>query len=545
MKFIELKLERNLLKGIEDAGFTECTKVQEATFAHTLKGKDVCVQSQTGTGKTAAFLITIFQLLLTGEIKKKKALIIAPTRELADQIEKEAKVLGRHLKFTIGSFYGGVGYVTQEKLVEEGVDIIIGTPGRLIDFNQSHKLDFRQIGILVIDEADRLFDMGFLPDLRKMLKRMPKYDQRMTMLFSATLSHRARELAWEYMNNPKEIALSPEQITVDNITQELYHVGGHEKMSLLLGILNKEKPKSTLIFTNTKHAAVEVATRLSRNGYPCEYIIGDLPQNKRNKVIEGLKSGQIPLLVATNVAARGLHVDDLDLVLNYDLPEDCEDYVHRIGRTARAGKSGKAISLACEKYVYGLESIEDYIKMPIPVIWADKELFVVDKSAGMRIRVDSPPNAREQFSKGRSSEGKRRPTEKIEPGRRNPPTRQAKPLHSSKPETSPGGTTKTRQPAVFNKPASGNKKVSPVKEKSPKPKNANTRPESKPMRSQEERLAYYSKKYGENFKAKTEAKITPQERPVKAHETVPAPSHKPTKKKQTLLKKIFGRFSSE
>ncbi len=536
MKFIELNLERNLLKGIEDAGFVECTKVQEATFTHTLKGKDVCVQSQTGTGKTAAFLITIFHLLLAGEVKKKKALIIAPTRELADQIEKEAKLLGRHLNFTIGSFYGGVGYVKQEKLVAQGVDIIIGTPGRLIDFNQSRKLDFRQIGILVIDEADRLFDMGFLPDIRKMLKKMPKYDQRMTMLFSATLSHRARELAWEHMNNPKEIALSQEQITVEGITQELYHVGAQEKISLLLGILNKEKPKSTLIFTNTKHAAVEVATRLSRNGYPCEYIIGDLPQNKRNKIIEGLKSGQIPLLVATNVAARGLHVDDLDLVLNYDLPEDCEDYVHRIGRTARAGKSGKAISLACEKYIYGLESIESYTKMPIPVMWADKELFIPDKSAGMRIRIDSQKKIREHSSQGRSSDRKRTPTGKTESGKRTAPTRQSKPIHSSKPDTSSGGTTRTRQPAVPNKSASGNKKASPSKTKSPKPKNVNARPEPKPMRSQEERLAYYSKKYGDNFSAKTKPKAAETKHPAQVQ------PQKLPKKKPSLLKKIFRRL---
>ncbi|HDP25148.1 MAG TPA: DEAD/DEAH box helicase [Deltaproteobacteria bacterium] len=378
MYFSELALEERILLGIRDAGFTECTPVQEATFVHSLKGRDVCAQSQTGTGKTAAFLISIFHSLSTQ--KDRKALIIVPTRELAVQVMNEALVLAAHLDISIACIYGGVGYRAQEQQMMKDPDIIVGTPGRLLDFHRSKKLSFKKIGILVIDEADRLFDMGFIPDLKKMLRAMPPAHKRQTMLFSATLSFLVKELAWRYMNNPAEIEIAPEHLTVDTVIQELYHVGNDEKFRLLLGLLAREKPKNCLIFTNMKHTATEISRRLAANGMNCEFITGDLPQNKRQSVIDGLKNGSLPILVATNVAARGLHVDDLDLVVNYDLPEDCEDYVHRIGRTARVGKKGKAISLACERYVTALDAIEKYLGTRIPVIWPENDLFVEDRS---------------------------------------------------------------------------------------------------------------------------------------------------------------------
>ncbi|MBN2039749.1 MAG: DEAD/DEAH box helicase [Spirochaetes bacterium] len=389
MNFTELNLDNNLLKGIKAAGFQECTPVQEATFIQTLNKKDVCVQSQTGTGKTAAFLISVFQLLLTDEkLKGSKTLIIAPTRELAVQIEKEAILIGKYLNFKTGCFYGGVGYAEQEKMLSSGIDIIVGTPGRLIDFSEQEKLNFKDIGILIIDEADRLFDMGFLPDITKMINRMPPQGERITMLFSATLSTKVRNIAWKYMNNPVEIEIAPENLVVENVTQEIYHVGKNEKFKLLLGILNKENPKTAIIFTNMKRTAEEVCKRLEHNGLKCHYIMGDLPQSKRLSVIEKVKSGKVQILVATEVAARGLHINDLELVVNYDLPEDCENYVHRIGRTARAGKSGKAISLACEKYVYSLEAIESLTKFKIPVSWATDDLFIQDKSEGIYFSYD-------------------------------------------------------------------------------------------------------------------------------------------------------------
>ncbi|MCX7787497.1 MAG: DEAD/DEAH box helicase [Spirochaetes bacterium] len=390
MKFTEFNLHPELQRAIDEAGFHECFPVQVETLKRTLAGKDVLVQSKTGTGKTAAFLITIFQHLSSTEsFKGKKALIIVPTRELATQIEEEAKLLGKYLPFRIGSFYGGIGYTKQEALLREGVDIIIGTPGRLIDFSHQRKLDLHAIGILVIDEADRLFDMGFLPDLRKLLRRMGDSKNRLTMLLSATLSLRVSTLAWEYMNEAEEIVIDPEQVTVDTITQVVYHVGSSEKFSLLLGILQKHNPKSVIIFTNTKQAAEEVSKRLELNGYKSQYIIGDLPQRKRLRILDDLKSNRINILVATDVAARGLHIEDLDMVVNYDVPEDPENYVHRIGRTARVGKSGKAIMLACERYVFGLEAIEKFIGMKIPVESFDESLLLEDKSAGRKIERDS------------------------------------------------------------------------------------------------------------------------------------------------------------
>jgi len=467
LQFTTLKLHEQLLKGIIESGFSHCMPVQTETFVHTLKGRDVYVQSQTGTGKTAAFLVTIFQRMSHQEPdQRSKALIIAPTRELAVQIEAEALLLGRYLDVRIGCFYGGVPYAKQEKLLQAGLDIIIGTPGRLIDFNQQGKINFHDIGTLVIDEADRLFDMGFLPDLRRILKKLPPREERLTMLFSATLDYRVRELAWEYMHDPAEIEIQSEQVTVDGITQELYHVGCEEKMSLLLGLLNRDNPDNALIFTNTKHMAVEVAKRLELNGYPCEYIMGDLPQPQRLKVIEGIKSKQIRFLVATDVAARGLHIDDLSLVVNYDLPTDAENYVHRIGRTARAGKTGKAVSLACDRFVYGLEAIEAYIKRKLPITWPDSELFAVDKSAGQRLNIERSPRRddrqRTDGRKGRISSG-----------------RSPRPRQTAKPHE-PRQASATAAPA---RPRTDVKK------------------ERKNLRemSEQERIAHYRCKYGESF----------------------------------------------
>jgi len=461
MKFSEFELNQDIIKGISEAGFVECMPVQEKTFPHTILGEDVCVQSQTGTGKTAAFLISVFHAL-TGKMRGGKCLIIAPTRELAVQIEAEAKVLGRFLGLKIGCFYGGIACRKQEKLLDkDDIDIIIGTPGRLIDFAKQGKINFKEIRILVIDEADRLFDMGFLPDIRWMLKRMPKYSERQTMLFSATLSTRTRELAWEHMNEPFEILLNPDRVTVEAISQVIYHVESREKISLLLGILKRAEQGSALIFTNTKQAAFMVANRLERNGYRAEYLIGDLPQVKRQEIVESFKAGRLQYLVATDVAARGLHVDNLDLVINYDLPEDPENYVHRIGRTGRTGKSGRAITLACEKFVMGLEALELFIEMKIPVLWADEAFLEADASEGLHFHLDNQGND----------------------------------SHPVRPRNKEGRG---------DKPSAGRKssqKKAPVKAKE-KRREAG-RPEIsriQPGVSDEDRLAYYARKYGEVFK---------------------------------------------
>ena len=383
MTFHELDLDPKLLQAIDELGFTQCTPVQEQTFVYSLIGADVAVQSQTGTGKTAAFLISIFQSFLEQRsLDDCIALIVAPTRELADQIEDDARQLGKHLDFPIASFYGGVGYAKQERALQDGVRVAIGTPGRLLDFADQRKLDLRKVGILVIDEADRLFDMGFIPDLRRLIRQMPGRDERVTMLYSATLSTRVKTLAFDYMRSPAEISITPERVTVDEISQELYHVARERKFSLLLGLMARDQPGNALIFTNTKQAAFELATRMQRNGLGCEYIIGDLPQSKRQSLIDQLKAGELRYLVATDVAARGLHIEGLDLVVNYELPEHSENYVHRIGRTARAGRSGKAVALACQEWVFALQGIEEFIRTPIPVSKATDDLYVEDLTGG-------------------------------------------------------------------------------------------------------------------------------------------------------------------
>jgi ATP-dependent RNA helicase RhlB len=389
MEFSELNLHPELRKGLSEAGYITCMPVQEQVLANAFGGQDLYVQSQTGTGKTAAFLVVIFQRLLAEEmLHGKKALIMAPTRELAVQIEEEARLIGRFLPFRTGSFYGGVGYAQQTALLRDNVQIMVGTPGRVLDLNHSGQMNLMETAFLVLDEADRMFDMGFYPDLRKLIRVVPPADRRQTMLFSATLNSWVKNLAWEYTRNPFEIAIEPETVTVDEVEQLLYHVSSADKMKLLLGILKRENPESTLIFCNTKRYAEITAKRLRLNGFECEFIMGDLPQPKRLKIIDNVKAGKLRILVATDVAARGLDIEGLSLVVNYDLPNESENYVHRIGRTARAGKTGKAITLASEQDVYALPGIERYIGKKIPPETAVKELFAEDKSEGKHIHSD-------------------------------------------------------------------------------------------------------------------------------------------------------------
>ena len=376
MKFSALGLNEATMKGLAEARFTDCTPVQELVLPYSLAGKDVMVQSKTGSGKTAVYLLTIIEKYMKAHLSRTNlpvALVVAPTRELAIQIEEDAQLLSRHVPdFRVGCFYGGVGYGQQTEELKEGLSLYVGTPGRLIDFARSHKIDFRMFSTVVLDEADRMFDMGFYPDVQKMFSMMVRPTERQTIILSATLSTKVRNLAWDYMNEPLELESQPEEITVDKITQELFHVTRDEEFQLLLQLLKKLSPKSVLIFTNTKDRAVEVSDRLKLNGYRSAYLMGDMKQSERLKALDRLKNGELTILVATDVAARGLQIDDLELVVNYDLPEDYENYVHRIGRTARAGKAGRAVSFASEEYVYSLEAIEEYIHMKIPVCWPDE-----------------------------------------------------------------------------------------------------------------------------------------------------------------------------
>lgn len=412
MKFTEFSLHESLLQGIEGAGYVDCTPVQEQVLKSSLEGRDLYVQSQTGTGKTAAYLTSVIQELLTrGESAGKKALVMVPTRELAVQVQEEAQKLAKFTSLKCASFYGGVGYDKQVASLKKGVDIMIGTPGRVIDLNHGNQMDLSSVAFLVIDEADRMFDMGFYPDLRTLIKVLPSSEQRQTMLFSATLNSYVKNLAWEYTRNPAEITIATENITVDEIAQELFHVSSDDKMKLLLGIISHEKPESLIVFCNTKKSCEIVAKRLKMNGFESEFIIGDLPQKKRLTIMDKFKAGAIKCLVATDVAARGIDVNDLAMVINYDLPNEAENYVHRIGRTARAGKSGKAFTFCSEQDVYSLPPIERYIEKSIPSCVADESMFAEDKSAGVYIKLDSyheDYNDKSEFGRRRAAEYNRK-----------------------------------------------------------------------------------------------------------------------------------------
>ena len=402
MNFSELDLPYEVQQGIEKSGFTACTPVQEAVIPRALRGEDIAAQAQTGTGKTAAFLISLFSRMTRNPVVdgggSPHALIIAPTRELADQIFHEAERLGQFTGFRFLAVYGGIDYQKQMDTLRKGVDVLIGTPGRLIDYLKQHVYNLKKTQYLIIDEADRMFDMGFIDDLRYLIKKMPPYAKRQSMLFSATLSYRVMELAYEHMNLPEKISITPETLTVERVEQLLYHVGKHEKIPLLLGIMKKEQPTRALIFVNTKRAAEMVVERMNRNGWKTAAITGDILQKKRLRLLEEFKTGELPVLVATDVASRGIDVKDVSHVFNYDLPQDVEDYVHRIGRTGRAGASGKAVSLADEEYVYSLEDIEKYIGQKIPVAWADESMYVreirrtaEEKQKSIRERAALPP----------------------------------------------------------------------------------------------------------------------------------------------------------
>ena len=382
MDFASQELPEPVMRGIRDAGFVSATPIQEAALPLALRGKDVAGQSQTGTGKTAAFLIAAFTRCLTRPAPAKagptapRVLIIAPTRELVVQIEADAQLLGSHTGFRILAVYGGIDYNKQREALREGSDVLIGTPGRLIDYLKQRVWSPSRVEVLVIDEADRMFDMGFIADLRFILRRLPRPERRQSFLFSATLSFRVLELTWEFMNNPTQITITPKQKTVEKAEQVLYHVGREEKFNLLLGLLRREGGSRILIFSNTREEARRLEDRLTRNGWQARALTGDVDQKKRLRILNDFKEGALPVLVATDVASRGLHIEGVSHVINWDLPQDVEDYVHRIGRTARAGAAGKAISLADEASALLLEPIEQFIGQKIRVEWADDELYL-------------------------------------------------------------------------------------------------------------------------------------------------------------------------
>ena len=370
-RFVDLDLPTALTQGIKGADLEFLTPIQARTLPYLLEQQDVAGQAQTGTGKTAAFLIATFARLHrtseTAATSGLRALILAPTRELAIQIFKDAQVIGRHLPYRLVLAYGGTGYDKQRRELESGADVLIGTPGRVIDYFKQKVFSLNAIEVMVLDEADRMFDLGFIRDIRFLLRRMPKPEKRLNMLFSATLSLRVNELAYEHMNNPRTVKVESQFATVDAVQERIYFPANDEKVSLLIGLLQKFDPTRTLIFSNTKQTAESLGAWLVGNGYSAGVLSGDVPQKERERLLRKFKQGELALLVATDVAARGLHIDNVSHVINFDLPQDAEDYVHRVGRTARAGADGDAISFACETHAFSLADIEQYIGHRIPV----------------------------------------------------------------------------------------------------------------------------------------------------------------------------------
>ena len=378
--FSSLPIHPAIQEALEDNRLTHTTPIQEKTLPLTLSGHDVMGLAQTGTGKTAAFLISLYHYLLTNPVHPKAkgpwAIVLAPTRELAVQIKKDADQIGAYTGLNSLAIYGGVSMEHQRNLLENApIDIIIGTPGRIIDLYKQKIIRLKNIEVCVLDEADRMFDLGFIDDVRYLLRQMPPAHERLNLLFSATMAQKVQELAYEYFNAPETVSIESGQATADNITQILYHTAKHEKTPLLIGLLNRDKPARSMIFLNTKRDLERLSVVLEANGYPNAALSGDIPQKKREKIIKDFQSGAVNIVVATDVAARGLHLPDVTHVFNYDLPQVAEDYVHRIGRTARAGASGTAISFACEEYVYSLPEIEHYIHNKLPVFPLDEELL--------------------------------------------------------------------------------------------------------------------------------------------------------------------------
>ncbi|MGI9199634.1 MAG: DEAD/DEAH box helicase [Woeseiaceae bacterium] len=372
LRFDSLTLSESMQAGIRDAGFEFCTPIQASTLPVALEGKDVAGQAQTGTGKTAAFLIATYEKLLATEKptegpRNPRAFMLAPTRELAIQIAKDAEVLGSHTNFKVALAFGGTGYEQQRKALTDGADLLIGTPGRIIDYFKQGVFKLSEVEVAVLDEADRMFDLGFIKDIRYLLRRLPDPDKRLNMLFSATLSMRVMELAYEHMNEPELVRIEPDKVTADKVRQAIFFPANEDKMPLLIGLIREMGEGRIMVFVNMKREAERMEAYFQANGIQAAAISGDVPQNKRMRMLKSFQDGELQVLIGTDVASRGLHIPDVQYVINYDLPQDAEDYVHRIGRTARAGASGDAISFGCETYAMSLPDIEEYISHKIPV----------------------------------------------------------------------------------------------------------------------------------------------------------------------------------
>ena len=411
-RFHDLNLPSEIMHSVEELGFKYCTPIQAGVLIPARQGRNVTGQAQTGTGKTAAFLAATFSRFhdnpKTCKVGQPRALVIAPTRELVVQIANDAIGLGKYSGFQSQAIYGGMDLEKQRRRLEGGpIELIAATPGRLLDFVNRGVLDLSQIEVLVIDEADRMLDMGFIPDVRRIVRATPGREKRQTLFFSATMNDDVRRLSEQWMPEPVEVIIEPEKVAVDTVKQLVYICTTNEKFKLLFNILNLDHVGRVLVFANRRLTTERLARELQSRGVDCELLSGAVNQNKRMRVVEDFKSGKVSVVVATDVAGRGLHVDSIDHVVNFELPYEPDDYVHRIGRTGRAGASGTAISFACEDESFIIPDIEKYIGEELTCMMPE-EILLKDPPHPFRkptVTTDSTPGPR-----GGGGGGGRRPS---------------------------------------------------------------------------------------------------------------------------------------
>ncbi|MFN2350527.1 MAG: DEAD/DEAH box helicase [Kiritimatiellia bacterium] len=433
-RFHDLPLPTEIMHAVADLKFAYCTPVQALCLPPALQGRDVAGRAQTGTGKTAAFLITALAQFIKKPVAgarkpgAPRMLVIAPTRELVIQINNDAQALGHYSNCSAMAVYGGMDYAKQQQQLREPCDILVATPGRLLDFRDSRVVNLRHVEILVIDEADRMLDMGFIPDVRKIVYSLPDKDRRQTMLFSATLSPEVMRLAERWMNDPIKLEVEAEQVTLDLINQRIFSVSARSKLAVLKNIAEQEDAKRILVFCNRRDAVDRVARQLRDYGVECDALSGDVPQRQRLKILERFRAGETKVLVATDVAGRGIHVDSITHVVNYDLPEEAQDYVHRIGRTGRAGAKGTAISFACEAGSFNMMAIEEYIGRSLPYEQPPEAWLHLPPRPGGGETAGAEPQRRARRPAGRSrpSSGGRR-TGSRAGGRSGGPHRSSRP----------------------------------------------------------------------------------------------------------------------
>ena len=408
--FAVLNLPPELNKAIAGLGFTSCTPVQKEVLPYNLDGRDVIAKAQTGTGKTAAFLISIIAYDLENPTLKVRpagtpfALIIAPTRELVLQITSDAKELAEHTDISVVAVVGGIDYEKQKRELLNPVSIVVATPGRLLDFCRSNVINLSQVESLVIDEADRMLSMGFIPDVKAIIQRTPKKNQRQTQLFSATFSEDIKRLASSWTLDPVQIDIEPEKLAVDSVTQVVYLTSEEDKYKVLYNLIVQHEISRVIVFVNRRDQTRRLEDKLYRHGFKTGLLTGEVPQKKRIRTLDEFKQGKIEILVATDVAGRGIHVDDISHVVNYNLPEDPEDYVHRIGRTGRAGAQGISVTLACETDSFMLPNIEELLGQPLSCEQPPEELLVDTPSPTRKPRrsaAEDRPSGRPQQNRGR------------------------------------------------------------------------------------------------------------------------------------------------